>query len=51
MVFSFDLQIDTTANRAGIRDTFVVQHYKQQRTVGWQVSLIGSMTQEQKGQT
>ena len=33
MVGSFDLQVDTTAKRAGIRDAFVVEHYKQGRTV------------------
>ena len=51
MVGSFDLQVDTTAKRAGIRDAFVVQHYKQRRTVGWQVPPIGRLTPQQKGQT
>ena len=50
MVGSFDLQVDTTAKRAGIRDGFVVQHYKQGRTVGWQVPSIDRLTPQQKGQ-
>ena len=47
---SFDLQVDTTAKRAAIRDAFVVQLYKQRRTVGWQVPPIGRLTPQQKGQ-
>ena len=39
------------SKRAGIRDVFVVQHYKQRRTVGWQVPPIGRLTKQQKGQT
>ena len=50
MIGSFDLQVDTTAKRAGIRDTFVVQHYKQGRMVRWQVPPIGRLTPQQKGQ-
>ena len=30
---SFDLQIDTTVKRAGIRDAFVVENYKYGRTI------------------
>ena len=47
---SFDLQVDITAKRAAISDPFVVQHYKQGRTVGWQVPPIGRLTPQQKGQ-
>ena len=50
MVGYIDLQVDTTAKRAGIRDAFVVQHYKQGRKVGWQVASIGRLTPQQEGQ-
>ena len=33
MVGSFDLQVDTKAKWAGIRNAFVVEHYKLGRTV------------------
>ena len=33
MVGFFDLKVDTTAKRAGIRDAFAVEHYKWGRTV------------------
>ena len=56
MVGSFDLQVDTTEKRAGIRDAFVVQHYKQGRTVSTSFQfpyllvyrLTGSMLEEKK---
>ena len=35
---------------AGIWDAFVVQHYEQGKTVGWQVPPIGRLTPQQKGQ-
>ena len=44
MVGYIDLQVDTTAKRAGTKDVFVVEHYKQRRTVGWQVPPIGRLT-------
>ena len=33
MIGFFDLNVDTTAKRTGIRDAFVVEHYKWGRTV------------------
>ena len=33
----FDLKVNTTAKRAGIRDAFVVEHYKRGRIVSMNV--------------